>query len=144
MHLVAKNVQTYGSNEFDIPIGDRLNLCYASTVVTKGRGTGIVVGTAMNTQIGIIAAAISGQKKNGAGDQEQTHFFHRALEKVKTIMYVCLPFAFRCSGISNQIFCTGLRSGTPLQIKLAKLAYLLFLFACVLILIVFAVARFKM
>jgi len=37
----------------------------------------------------------------------------------------------------------GLRSGTPLQIKLAKLAYLLFLFAVVLILIVFAVARFK-
>ncbi|RXW14101.1 hypothetical protein EST38_g11756 [Candolleomyces aberdarensis] len=120
---VAKNVQTYGSNELDIPIGDRLNLCYASTIVSKGRGIGITVGTGMNTQIGIIAAAISGQKKNSAEDGEQPPFFHRTLEKIKTIM--------------------GLRSGTPLQIKLAKLAYLLFLFACGLILIVFAVARFK-
>jgi P-type E1-E2 ATPase len=36
-----------------------------------------------------------------------------------------------------------LKSGTPLQIKLAKLAYFLFLCAILLIIIVFAVARFK-
>lgn len=48
---VAKNIDTYGSEQTDMPIGDRLNLCYASTIVTKGRGTGITVGTAMNTQV---------------------------------------------------------------------------------------------
>ncbi|KAH6869376.1 hypothetical protein BKA70DRAFT_1358172 [Coprinopsis sp. MPI-PUGE-AT-0042] len=37
----------------------------------------------------------------------------------------------------------GLKSGTPLQIKLAKLAYLLFCFAVLLIIIVFGVARFR-
>ena len=34
-----------------MPIGDRTNLCYSSTVVTKGRGTGVVIGTGMNTQV---------------------------------------------------------------------------------------------
>lgn len=48
---VAKTTQTFKQEEMDLPIGDRLNLCYASTVVTKGRGTGIVIGTAMNTQV---------------------------------------------------------------------------------------------
>lgn len=38
---------------------------------------------------------------------------------------------------------SGLSSGTPLQIKLAKLAYFLFGCAIILILIVFSVARFK-
>jgi hypothetical protein len=47
----------------------------------------------MNTQIGIIAAAISGQKKNGTEDQDQGHFFHRALEKIKTVMYANLSFS---------------------------------------------------
>jgi magnesium-transporting ATPase (P-type) len=48
---VNKNTDTFGEDEVDIPIGDRLNLCYASTIVTKGRGVGIVVGTGMNTQV---------------------------------------------------------------------------------------------
>ncbi|TRM60619.1 hypothetical protein BD626DRAFT_549599 [Schizophyllum amplum] len=34
-----------------MPIGDRTNVCYSSTVVTKGRGTGVVIGTGMNTQV---------------------------------------------------------------------------------------------
>lgn len=37
----------------------------------------------------------------------------------------------------------GLRSGTPLKIKLDKLAYLLLICAVILVLVVFAVARFK-
>jgi P-type E1-E2 ATPase len=38
---------------------------------------------------------------------------------------------------------SGLRIGTPLQIKLSKLAYTLFLCAALLVIIVFAVSRFK-
>jgi Ca2+-transporting ATPase len=42
----------------DIPLGDRKNSAFMSTMVTYGRGTGLVAGTGMHTQIGLIAEMI--------------------------------------------------------------------------------------
>jgi len=35
----------------DIGVGDRLNMAYTSSAVSKGRATGIVVGTGMTTEV---------------------------------------------------------------------------------------------
>lgn len=53
---MVKTTQTFKEDDLDLPIGDRVNLCYSSTVVTKGRGTGITIGTAMNTQVDTLDA----------------------------------------------------------------------------------------
>lgn len=51
-----------GVDEEDITLGDRKNMCYMGSTVVFGRGRAIVVGCGMNTEMGKIAAAISGVK----------------------------------------------------------------------------------
>ena len=49
-----------------VPLGDRKNMAYMSTVITGGRGRGIVVSTGMNTEIGKIASMMA------QGEEEPT------------------------------------------------------------------------
>ena len=42
----------------EIPLGDRKNSAFMGTLITYGRGRGLVTGTGMNTQIGLIAEMI--------------------------------------------------------------------------------------
>ncbi len=57
LYLVAKDIEDIDDPQLEMPIGDRLNLCYSSTVVTKGRGVGIAIGTGMNTQVRAIVTS---------------------------------------------------------------------------------------
>ena len=53
---VQKDAETVFDRE--IPLGDRRNSAFMGTMVTYGRGTGIVVATGMHTQFGLIAEMI--------------------------------------------------------------------------------------
>ena len=131
---VAKEIdfEPKQGNKEDCGLGDRLTIAYSSSTVTKGRGQGIVVYTGMSTAIGGIAASMQGKKRKP--NRSMSRKKHGPIQPVK-------GGALRVwDGIGKFL---GLTEGTPLQIKLSKLAYLLFGCAVLLAIVCFAANRFN-
>jgi len=76
------------------PIGDQSNMAFMSTLVTYGRGEGVVVATAMDTEMGKIAKILDNDHT------EQTPLQHRLEELGKTLGYIAI-------GICAVIFIIG-------------------------------------
>lgn len=107
-------------DDLDSPIGDRLNIVYSSTTVTRGRGHGIVIATGMRTEIGKIAELLR-EKKDKSNEDKSWIFraFSKTLYNVKNGLGLI---------------------GTPLQVKLSWFALFLFALAIILAVIVFSVS----
>ncbi len=84
----------------NIPLGDRKNTAFMGTVVTYGRGKGIVVSTGMRTQIGLIAEMLQ------AVEQEQTPLQRRLDQLGKVLGWAAL-------GVCALVFGIGWLRGTP-------------------------------
>lgn len=109
-----------------VGVGDRLNMAFSSSVVTKGRATGIVVKTGLDTEIGEIAQSLKNSKKSLKGDEETStmrNIYNLTMESIGSFL--------------------GTTVGTPLHRKLSKLAILLFGIAVIFAIIVMATQKFK-
>jgi Ca2+-transporting ATPase len=65
----------------NLPAGDRTNLAFAGTAVTYGRGSGIVVATAMGTEFGKIASLLEGVETTRTPLQENLDKLGHTLAK---------------------------------------------------------------
>ncbi|NLG36592.1 MAG: cation-translocating P-type ATPase [Clostridiales bacterium] len=63
----------------EVPLGDRVNLCFSGSSVTYGRGLGVVVETGMRTQIGRIASGL-------AAPQDETTPLQRKLAQISRVL----------------------------------------------------------
>ncbi len=68
----------------DASLGDRRNTAFSGTVVTYGRGKGVVVSTGMHSQLGLIAKMLQ------SVEEEQTPLQRRLEELGKTLGIACI------------------------------------------------------
>ncbi|KAI0116701.1 potassium/sodium eff [Daldinia grandis] len=104
-------------DDVDVPLGDRVNMLYCASTITRGRGKGIVAATGMETEVGKIAQLLRANPSSNGNISRLDAFWKRAKATGRTIL--------------------GL-DGTPLQVKLSKFALLLFALAVLLAIIVFS------
>jgi Na+-exporting ATPase len=114
--------------------GDRLNVAFSSSTVTKGRARGIVFATGSYTEIGQIATALQGKSSR------RRPVRRNASGKAHPGRYLA---AWTLTGSDAVGRFLGVNVGTPLQRKLSKLALFLLFTAIVCAIIVLAANGFS-
>lgn len=116
---------------YETPPGDRLNIVFTSTTVTKGRGHAVVFATGSLTEIGSIAAALKSQKGGNkrASSEGDGHGKPSILTRLKITL-------LKLGGYVGTFL--GLSTGTPLERKLSKLYLYIFGIAIICAIIVLA------
>lgn len=98
---VSVDKQTNSIAHIDAPLGDKTCLAYKGTIVTHGRGRGLVVATGMRTELGKIASLL------GDGDQSRTPMQKRLADFGKKLAVAALA-------ICTLVFVIGIIRGEPL------------------------------
>ena len=88
--------------EAQVPLGDRINLAFTGTTVTAGKGSGVVVATGMNTELGRIAGMLQHNKPQPTPLQQQLTRFGKVL-------------VIACAAIVAVIFAIQILRGMPIQ-----------------------------
>lgn len=71
-NAIHKKIETI--TDKDISLGDQLNMAFKGTLVTAGRATGLVVVTAMSTELGKIAGLLQEEKATTPLQRRMDHF----------------------------------------------------------------------
>jgi len=100
-HAVEK--QSACLNETDLSIGYRLNLVYKSSLITRGRGMGVVIATGPETEIGRIAELLTAEAGVKTPLQQRLARFGRYL--ALAVLAICAV-----------VFSAGLMQGQPVML----------------------------
>ncbi len=97
--VVSKSVRAITDRD-PLPLADQVNMAYKGTVVTSGRGLGVVIATGMRTELGRIASLLTGAAESSTPLQRRLARFGRTM-------------AAAVVGLCAVMFVTGLLRGEP-------------------------------
>ena len=89
---VVKKADTLSADK-EVPLGDRKNMVYMGSTVVYGRGTAVVCGTAMNTEMGKIADALT------MAQEEQTPLQKKLAGLSKILTWIVLGICVVMFGV---------------------------------------------
>ena len=98
---VSKSIEML--HDEDLVVGDRLNMAYKSTSMSRGRAKGIVVATGLDTEIGKIAALLNAEEgvlEPIGNDREQWRFSAASLQRAHVTLRLLRNLGINLAGIA--------------------------------------------
>ncbi len=113
--------------EIDTPLGDRSNMVFAGTAVTTGRARAVIIGTALNTEIGKIADKVTNTKEEKSPLTIRTEKFSKQISAIIILVAIITTLVLIAKDYAwNEIFLcvialsvSAMPEGLPLALTMA-------------------------